>query len=130
MNDEITLLPCAHCGSPAQFAENENEGLHGMEYIECTNPLCGMATLMMQPIGESVQEKLAEIWNARAPSDAVEACERIMDAIAGHTDWHPQPHVDTRDWNEDAHIEVTITVADCRALKRVLESTGRIEQYL
>jgi hypothetical protein len=81
MSDEIKLLPCAHCGSPAQFAENENEGMHGMEYIECTNPQCGMATLLMQPIGEPVDVKLAEIWNARSSGDAGKACERLIEDL-------------------------------------------------
>ena len=49
---------------------------------------------------------------------------RIMEAIAGHTEWHPDPEVDTPDWNEDAHIEVTLTVADCRMLKAVLVRHG------
>lgn len=60
---------------------------------------------------------------------ALDACEQVMDAIAGHTDWHPDPHVDTPDWNEDAHIEVTLTVRDCRMLKRVLSEAGRWTPY-
>lgn len=66
----------------------------------------------------------------REKDEAVAACETIMDAIAGHTDWHPSPHVDEDNWNEEAHVEPTITVADCRALKEVLRKAGKLEQYM
>lgn len=59
---------------------------------------------------------------------AVDACERIMDAINGHTDWSPDYHVDEPNWNPQAHIEPTITVADCRALKAVLIENGRMDE--
>ena len=64
---------------------------------------------------------------ASAP-ELLDACESVMDAIAGHTDWHPDPEVDNDSWNEDAHIEITLTVADCRMLKRALAKAkgGRI----
>jgi len=64
----------------------------------------------------------------KCPSLALAACERVMDAIAGHTDWHPSPEVDTPDWNEDAHIDVTLTVKDCRALKLALSEAGMLKE--
>lgn len=71
---------------------------------------------------------LAELLNEK--DEAISACEKIMDAVAGHTDWHPSPDVDEDNWNEEAHIEPTITVADCRALKEVLRKAGKLEQYM
>lgn len=60
---------------------------------------------------------------------AISACERVMDAIAGHTDWHPDPSVDVDNWNEEAHIEVTLTVGDCRAIKKALAAAGKLGKY-
>ena len=72
--------------------------------------------------------ELAEILNEK--DEAISACEKIMDAIAGHSDWHPSPYVDEDNWNEEAHVEPTITVADCRAIKEVLRKAGKLEQYM
>lgn len=60
---------------------------------------------------------------------ALIACERVMGAIAGHTDWHPHPEVDQDNWNPDAHIEITLTVADCRAIKKALAAAGKLERF-
>lgn len=63
--------------------------------------------------------------NSNDNNEAIKACKRVMMAIAGHTEWHPSPEIDQDNWNEDAHIEVTLTVADCRAIKRALEKAGQ-----
>ena len=60
-------------------------------------------------------------------NSALDVCEQIMDAIAGNCCWHPSPDVDTSDWNEDAHVEVTLTIRDCRLLKDVLSKAGRLK---
>jgi hypothetical protein len=57
---------------------------------------------------------------------ALDACESVMNAIDGHTCWSPDPEVDNDTWNADAHVEVTLTVKDCRLLKRALSESGRI----
>lgn len=76
-----TLLPCAHCGSPAEFETDENQGQFGGEYIQCTNAQCGMATLMMFALKEPVEEKLAEIWNARAEGELLEALQEALHSL-------------------------------------------------
>lgn len=62
------LNPCAHCGQEAHFGEVQEEGSEndGGEFIECTNPMCGMSTLLMFPAMDEVKTLLAERWNARA----------------------------------------------------------------
>ena len=70
--------------------------------------------------GSTLEESLANAQLIAAAPELLEACESVMDAIAGHTDWHPDHEVDDDSWNEDAHIEITLTVADCRMLKRAL----------
>lgn len=69
------LKPCAHCGKEAHFGEVHEEGSDndGGEFIECTNPMCGMSTLLMFPAMDEVKTLLAERWNARAENDKAEA---------------------------------------------------------
>lgn len=55
---------------------------------------------------------------------ALGACRSVMDAVAGHCDWHPNPSVDVADWNENAHIEVTLTIKDLRKVKVALMKGG------
>lgn len=80
---------------------------------------------------EDTQESLERIMDANArliaaAPELLSTCETIMGAIAGHTDWHPDPEVDDAGWNPDYHIEITLTVADCRLLKSAItRATGK-----
>jgi|GEM_PF-1706002 len=65
MSDQ--LLPCAHCGSPAEFMKVERENTsQGGEYIDCTNKACGATSVLMFALGEDVKPLLADRWNLRA----------------------------------------------------------------
>lgn len=79
----------------------------------------GVVVMLLQVTDDYVQP----------PNRAVEACEQIMEAIAGHTEWHPSPDVDQSNWNEDAHVNVTLTVKDCRLIKRALMAAGKLDRF-
>lgn len=86
------------------------------------------AELIDQEVEWWAELPLHPVALGNAQNLAIVACERVMDAIVGHTMWNPSRVVDSPDWNEDAHIEVTLTVGDCRALKRALMEAGRLEE--
>lgn len=74
MTDHINILPCAHCGSPADLFSTA-----GDDTIECS--LCGAQ--MIGPTVPAVKVK----WNTRASSDltkrlaeALRECHEIMAA--------------------------------------------------
>lgn len=58
------LLPCPFCGSPGKM-------LYGMAYITagCDSDDCGInPSVDAKNSGEGVAERVAKIWNTRAPS--------------------------------------------------------------
>lgn len=61
-----------------------------------------------------------EMQSAILAADCLGVLKRIMDAIDGHCEWSPHPEVDTDSWSEDAHVNVTLTVEDCREIKRLV----------
>lgn len=82
-------------------------------------------------VGNSDEEAKQCSANAHliaAAPESYAANRAVMDAIDGHTEWSPHPDVDTDDWNEDAHIQITLTVRDCRMLKAAItKAEGRVE---
>ena len=74
---------------------------------------------------ELSQVATAETQKQRANEDkiafAYSTLLQIMDAIDGHAEWSPHPEVDNDTWNPDAHIEITLTVDDCRRINKTLD---------
>ena len=58
--DEMKLLPCAHCGSPA---EEVNDARYGWYVVACMNEDCGIT---MSEVGIESQAEANAIWNRRA----------------------------------------------------------------
>lgn len=79
-----------------------------------------LAALQWPSDDRSEDETRANAHLIAAAPDMFGVCESLMSAIDGHAEWSPDPVVDHDYWNEDAHIEVTLTVRECRALKSAL----------
>jgi len=56
----MKLLPCAHCGSPA---EEVNDARYGWYVVACMNEDCGIT---MSEVGIESQAEANAIWNRRA----------------------------------------------------------------
>ena len=56
----MKLLPCAHCGSPA---EEVSDVRYGWYVVACTNEDCGIT---MSEVGIESQAEANAIWNRRA----------------------------------------------------------------
>ena len=64
----MKLKKCPCCGSEAELqtvpdlVEEQNAG---GQYVQCSNPECGLTTLIMFSCGEDCRPLLAERWNRR-----------------------------------------------------------------
>ena len=67
----MTLKPCPFCGGDAYFGVvgidggDEDDPNFGGRYIQCDT--CNASTMLMFPLKESVDQALADAWNARHP---------------------------------------------------------------
>lgn len=56
----------------------------------------------------------------KSAPDLYEACKRVTNALVNMTEPYGEKYVNEDDWNSDAHIEVTMTIADARAIYAAL----------
>jgi hypothetical protein len=61
-DDSDRLKPCANCGSDGEVDQTQDGGY----FIQCTNALCGMSTVLMYACGDDPVPILMEKWNRRA----------------------------------------------------------------
>jgi uncharacterized Zn finger protein (UPF0148 family) len=77
IEDDYMLLPCPHCGAPAQF---EDGGFNAIR-IACSDFDCEQRRRVHKR-DKRCHEKLAEHWNYRAQpslSDAIKEVEKMRD---------------------------------------------------
>ena len=66
----IELLPCPHCGSPAEFGivDDPNSRDDGGQFVACIQPLCCACLGLIFACGDDPRPILAERWNRRPPA--------------------------------------------------------------
>ena len=83
VSDSITLLPCAHCGSPptVRSVQTGANSTDRAKFIQCSNPQCGISGPLTY--ARVVDLAMASVWNRRTQPLPTISASHLKDRYMG-----------------------------------------------